>query len=112
MSQNLARGKSMEGGLCRGTREEEALRGLRGLQSGLRSAAMDVRLARNMCLMNRRAMRRWANLHAVGSELPDVPVPAEVERLADADAIGRWTRPAPESAVATYRDIFDALNRV
>src|SRR6266852_1848321 len=44
-------------------------------------------LARNVCLMNRRAMRRWANIHAVGSDLPDVPVPAEVERLADADAI-------------------------
>jgi DNA-directed RNA polymerase specialized sigma24 family protein len=40
-----------------------------------------------VCLMNRRAMRRWANIHAVGSDLPDVPVPAEVERLADADAI-------------------------
>jgi DNA-directed RNA polymerase specialized sigma24 family protein len=36
-----------------------------------------------------RALRgRWAaNIHAVGSDLPDVPVPAEVERLADADAI-------------------------
>src|SRR5262249_538278 len=44
-------------------------------------------LARNVCLMNRRAMRRWANIHAVGSDLPDVPVPAEVDRLADADAI-------------------------
>jgi len=40
-----------------------------------------------VCLMNRRAMRRWANVHAVGSDLPDVPVPPEVERLADADAI-------------------------
>jgi RNA polymerase sigma-70 factor (ECF subfamily) len=44
-------------------------------------------LARNVCLMNRRKMRRWANIHAVGSDLPDVPVPAEVDRLADADAI-------------------------
>jgi len=44
-------------------------------------------LARNVCLLNRRAMRRWANIHAVGGDLPDVPVPAEVERLADADAI-------------------------
>src|SRR5262249_50580416 len=46
-------------------------------------------LARNVCLMNRRATRRWTNLHAVSSGLPDVPVPAEVERLADADAIRR-----------------------
>ena len=44
-------------------------------------------LARNVCLMNRRAMRRWANIHAVGSDLPDVPIPAEVDRLADAEAI-------------------------
>src|SRR5215470_12985071 len=33
-------------------------------------------LARNVFLMNRRAARRWANIHAVGSDLPDVPVPA------------------------------------
>jgi RNA polymerase sigma-70 factor (ECF subfamily) len=46
-------------------------------------------LARNVCLMNRRAMRRWANVHTPSSGLPDVPVPAEVERLADADAIRR-----------------------
>jgi RNA polymerase sigma-70 factor (ECF subfamily) len=44
-------------------------------------------LARNVCLMDRRATRRRANLHAVVAELPDVPVPAEVERLADADVI-------------------------
>ena len=44
-------------------------------------------LARNVCLMDRRATRRRANIHAVVSELPDVPVPAEVERLADADVI-------------------------
>src|SRR5262249_51711329 len=38
-------------------------------------------LARNVCLMNRRAMRRRANIHAAGSgDLPDVPVPPEVER--------------------------------
>ena len=52
-------------------------------------------LARNVCLMNRRAMRRWANIHAVGAELPDVPVPAEVERLADADAIRRCLAELP-----------------
>src|SRR5215813_13470523 len=44
-------------------------------------------LTRKVCLMNRRAMRRRANVYAVGGELPDVPVPAEVERLADADVI-------------------------
>jgi len=44
-------------------------------------------LARNVCLMKRRAMRRWANVHAAGGDLPDVPVPAEVDRLADADVI-------------------------
>jgi len=44
-------------------------------------------LARNVCLMNRRAMRRWARIHTVGGDLPDVPVPPEVERLADADAV-------------------------
>jgi RNA polymerase sigma-70 factor (ECF subfamily) len=44
-------------------------------------------LARNVCLMNRRAMRRWANIHTPGSDLRDVPVPADVERLADTDAI-------------------------
>jgi len=37
--------------------------------------------------MNRRAMRRRANIHAMGADLPDVPVPADVDRLADADAI-------------------------
>jgi RNA polymerase sigma-70 factor (ECF subfamily) len=46
-------------------------------------------LARNVCLMNRRATRRWANIHTASDELPDVPVPAEVERLADADVIRR-----------------------
>jgi len=44
-------------------------------------------LARNVCLMNRRAMRRRANIHAMGADLPDVPVTADVDRLADADAI-------------------------
>jgi len=44
-------------------------------------------LTRNVCLMNRRSMRRYANVHAVVRDLPDVPIPAEVDRLADADAI-------------------------
>lgn len=52
-------------------------------------------LARNVCLMNRRARRRWATIHAVGSDVPDVPVPAEVERLADADAIRRCLAQLP-----------------
>src|SRR5262245_8590652 len=46
-------------------------------------------LARNVCLMNRRAMRRWANIHTASNGLPDVPVPAEVERLGDTDAVRR-----------------------
>jgi RNA polymerase sigma-70 factor, ECF subfamily len=52
-------------------------------------------LARNVCLMNRRAMRRWANIHAMGDDLPDVPVPAEVERLADADVVRRCLAELP-----------------
>jgi len=52
-------------------------------------------LARNVCLMNRRAMRRWANIHAAGGDLPDVPVPPEVERLADADVIRRCLAELP-----------------
>ena len=52
-------------------------------------------LARNVCLMNQRAMRRWANIHAVANKLPDVPVPAEVERLANADAIRRCLAQLP-----------------
>ena len=56
-------------------------------------------LARNVCLMNRRAMRRRANIHAVVSDLPDVPVPAEVERLADADVIRRCLAELPADHV-------------
>jgi RNA polymerase sigma-70 factor (ECF subfamily) len=62
-------------------------------------------LARNVCLMNRRAMRRWANIHAVGSDLPDVPVPPDVDRLADADAIrqGLAELPADHAEALTAR---------
>jgi RNA polymerase sigma-70 factor, ECF subfamily len=52
-------------------------------------------LARNVCLMNRRATRRWANVHASGVDLPEVPVPAEMERLADADQIRRCLAELP-----------------
>ncbi len=52
-------------------------------------------LARNVCLMNRRATRRWANIHTMGDDLPDVPVPAEVERLADAEVVRRCLAELP-----------------
>lgn len=52
-------------------------------------------LARNVCLMHRRALRRWEHVHAVGSELREMPVPADVERLADADAIRRCLAELP-----------------
>ena len=51
-------------------------------------------LARNVCLMNRRATRRWANVHAVG-DIPDVPVPPDVERVADAEVIRRCLAELP-----------------
>ena len=46
-------------------------------------------LARNVFLMNRRAGRRWAAVHETRSELPDLPVPAEVERLGSTDELRR-----------------------
>jgi RNA polymerase sigma-70 factor (ECF subfamily) len=46
-------------------------------------------LARNVYLMNRRAHRRWTNVHAVSQPLPDCPVPPEIEQLGSADEIGR-----------------------
>jgi RNA polymerase sigma-70 factor (ECF subfamily) len=52
-------------------------------------------LARNVCLMHRRARRRWENVHVVGSDLRDMPVPADVERLADAEAIRRCLAALP-----------------
>jgi RNA polymerase sigma-70 factor, ECF subfamily len=65
-------------------------------------------LARNVCLMNRRATRRWANIHAAGSDLPEVPVPAEVDRLADADAIRRCLAelPADHSEALTLHHVW------
>src|SRR6266404_950056 len=44
-------------------------------------------LARNVFLMNRRSLRRWTAVHNTGVDLPDVPVPAEVDRLSPADEI-------------------------
>jgi RNA polymerase sigma-70 factor (ECF subfamily) len=46
-------------------------------------------LARNVFLMNRRAARRWTAVHEVCLELPDFPVPAEVEKLGSKDEIRR-----------------------
>ncbi len=46
-------------------------------------------LARNVFLMNRRAARRWTKVHDVRTELPDLPVPPEVEKLGSAEEVRR-----------------------
>ena len=46
-------------------------------------------LARNVFLMNRRAARRWAKVHESREELPEFPVPPEVERLGSTDEVRR-----------------------
>jgi RNA polymerase sigma-70 factor (ECF subfamily) len=46
-------------------------------------------LARNVFLMNRRAARRRAQVHEYRQELPEFPVPPEVERLGTTDEIRR-----------------------
>jgi RNA polymerase sigma-70 factor (ECF subfamily) len=46
-------------------------------------------LARNVFLMNRRAARRWTAIHSPGVNLPDIPVPPEVDRLGSAEEIRR-----------------------
>jgi RNA polymerase sigma-70 factor (ECF subfamily) len=46
-------------------------------------------LARNVFLMNRRAARRWANVHESCEDLPDFPVPPEADRLGSQDEIRR-----------------------
>jgi RNA polymerase sigma-70 factor, ECF subfamily len=46
-------------------------------------------LARNVFLMNRRAARRWAAVYDAAAELPDFPVPPEVDRLGSRDEIRR-----------------------
>lgn len=54
-------------------------------------------IARNVYLMNRRAATRRARHEAVADEeLPDIPIPAEVEKLADADAVRRAVATLPE----------------
>jgi RNA polymerase sigma-70 factor, ECF subfamily len=65
-------------------------------------------LARNVCLMKGRATRRWANVHIAVAELPDVPVPAEVERLADADVVRRCLAalPADHSEALTLHHVW------
>ena len=65
-------------------------------------------LARNVCLMNRRATRRWANVHAAGVEVPDVPVPAAVEQLAAADEIRRCLAelPADQAEALTLHHVW------
>lgn len=46
-------------------------------------------LARNVFLMNRRSARRWAEVHRSGEELPEFPVPPEVEKLGSTDEVRR-----------------------
>lgn len=58
-------------------------------------------LARNTCLMNRRAARRWAEVHESRDELPEFPVFPEVERLGSRDEIRRsLARLPPDQAEA------------
>jgi RNA polymerase sigma-70 factor (ECF subfamily) len=46
-------------------------------------------LARNVFLMNRRAARRWAEVHESRDDVPDSPVLPEVETLGSRDEIRR-----------------------
>src|SRR5579871_5106109 len=46
-------------------------------------------LARNVFLMNRRAARRWAEVHESRQDLPDFPVLPEVDQLGSRDEIRR-----------------------
>ena len=46
-------------------------------------------LARNVFLMNRRAARRWAQLHESRDELPEFPVLPEADSLGSRDEIRR-----------------------
>jgi len=46
-------------------------------------------LARNIFLMNRRAARRWAEVHESRAALPEFPVLPEVDRLGSQDEIRR-----------------------
>jgi len=44
-------------------------------------------VARNVFLMHRRSSRRWADVHDMNSEPPEVAVPPEVETLGSAEEI-------------------------
>jgi RNA polymerase sigma-70 factor, ECF subfamily len=46
-------------------------------------------LARNVFLMNRRAVRQWAKVHESREDLPEFPVPPEADRLGSHDEIRR-----------------------
>src|SRR5215469_7025783 len=46
-------------------------------------------LARNVFLINRRAARRWADIHDAREDLPEFPVLPEVDRLGSRDEIRR-----------------------
>ena len=53
-------------------------------------------LARNVFLMNRRAARKWAKVHESRKDLPEMPVPAEAERLGSQDEISRGIAQLPQ----------------
>lgn len=58
-------------------------------------------LARNVVLMNRRAARRWAEVHESRPELPDSPVVPEADRLGSQEDIRRCLADlAPDQAEA------------
>jgi RNA polymerase sigma-70 factor (ECF subfamily) len=53
-------------------------------------------LARNVFLMNRRAARRWADVHQSQEDVPDFPVLPEVDQMASRDEIRRCIASLPE----------------
>jgi RNA polymerase sigma-70 factor (ECF subfamily) len=58
-------------------------------------------LARNVFLMNRRAARRWTEVHDVREDLPEFPVLPEVDKLGSLDEIRRCIAGlAPDQAEA------------
>ena len=58
-------------------------------------------LARNVFLMNRRAARRWTEVHDLREDLPDYPVLPEVDKLGSLDEIRRCIAAlAPDQAEA------------
>src|SRR6266700_550727 len=52
-------------------------------------------LARNVFLMNRRAARRWADVHQSQEDLPEYPVLPEVDQLGSRDEIRRGIAALP-----------------